>query len=204
MEIESHTKVANRIYFIKKGMGWPNEHQLPIRIRGYSELAMHRIDERTRKKIDTALRRGYRLDQKSAFKRLLLLICEHNPIKPITVGYVGKTRFEVWVPTHDDALDLQKELQAQTVMTEALNGEKINTNSTSSEQGYWEVFVRQWIPAGGKGSSDQPQLKSQMSELRVPIDEWMNHDAPVREEIARWCADDDSAIRIPFDTHQEE
>jgi len=204
MKLESHSAAWHRVYYIKKAMGWPSESNCPIRLRGYSELIMRRIPARVRKKIGSALKRGYRLDQKADFKKLLDFICKYNPAQPIDIGYIGKTRFDVWVPTQDDALDLQKELQAQTVMTEAVEGGKINITATPSDCGYWEVFVRQWLRAGGKGSSNQPQLKAQMSELRVPIDEWMEHDAPVRERIARWCADDHSILRIPFDTHPEE
>ena len=204
MIIEKHGDAWHRCYFIKKEMGWPIEANCPIRLRGYSELIMRRISGRVRKKIDSALKRGYALDQKADFKRLLTFICDYNPIQPITIGYVGKTNFNVWVKTAEDAIDLKKELRAQTVMTEAVNQRLIDRAATPSDHGYYEVYVRQWIEAGGKGSSDQPQLKSQFSELRVAIDEWMEEDAPIRERIARWCDDDNSTIRIPFDTHQEE
>ena len=165
---------------------------------------MCRISGRVRKKIDSALKRGYALDQKADFRRLLKFICDYNPIQPITIGYVGKTNFNVWVATADDALDLKKELRAQTVMTEAVEQRLIDRGTAPNDLGYYEVYVRQWIQAGGKGSSDQPQLKSQFSELRIAIDEWMEIDAPIRERIARWCARDDSIIQVPFDTHQEE
>ena len=204
MIIEKHGDAWHRCYFIKKAMDWPKESDCPIRLRGYSELIMHRIPARVRKKIDSALKRGYALDQKADFKRLLKFICDYNPIQPISIGYVGKTNFNIWVKTAEDATDLKKELRAQTVMTEAVNQRLIDRAATPSDHGYYEVYVRQWIEAGGKGSSDQPQLKSQSSELRVAIDEWMEEDAPIREQIARWCDDDNSIIRIPFDTHQEE
>lgn len=204
MKLESHGEAYHRVYFIKKKMGWPKESEVPIRLRGYSELIMRRIDKRVRKKIDTAIKRGYALDKKQDFARLLKFICDHNPILPISIGYVGKTNMNVFVRTPDDAIDLQKELQAQTVMTESLEQHLIGRQASPSEHGYYEVYVRQWVEAGGKGSPDQPQLKAQFTELRVAIDDWMEHEAPIRERIARWCADGNSVIQVPFDTHQEE
>lgn len=204
MEIEKHGDAWHRVYFIKRAMKWPRESECPIRLRGYSELIMRRIPARVRKKIDSALKRGYRLDEKDDSTRLLRFICDHNPVAPITIGYVGKTNFNVWVATPEEAIDLQKELQAQTVMTESIEQSLINRQATPSKHGYYEVYVRQWIEAGGKGSSNQPQLKSQFSEMRVAIDEWMQIDAPIRERIARWCACDNSIIQVPFDTHQKE
>lgn len=204
MEIEGHREAWHRVYNIKKEMGWPSESNCPIRLRGYSELIMHRIDKRVRKKIDSALKRGYSLDKKQDFARLLKMICDYNPIQPITLGYIGKTNMSVWVKTADEAADLKQELRAQTVMTESMNQHLIDRQATPSHHGYYEVYVRQWIEAGGKGSSEQPQLKPQFTEMRVAIDEWMQHEAALRERIAHWCAQGDSVIQVPFDTHKPE
>ncbi len=202
--IERHTVAYHRVYYIKREMGWPHERNVPIRLRGYSELIMSRIHPRIRKKIDSAIKRGYTLDQKPDFTGLLKFICKYNPIKPIHIGYVGKTRMDIWLPTEDEAHDLCKELKAQVVMTEALEGKEINTNATPSDTGYYEVYVRMWLHAGGKGSEDQPQLKSLVGDFRGAVDEWMARDAPAREQVAHWCAQSNSTLRIPFDTHQKE
>ncbi len=197
MEVEGHSDAWHRVYWILKAMNWPGENACPIRLRGYSELVMSRIDPKTRKKIDSAIKRGYKLDKKGDFTKLLGMICEFNPIEQLKLGYVGKTRMNIYLPTHDDAVDLQRELQAQTVMTEALAGREIRVQGK-------EVFVLQEHKAGGMGSKDQPQLKGCLSALRIAIDEWLTTDAAIRESVAAWCALDESVIRIPFDTHQEE
>jgi hypothetical protein len=184
-----------------KAQNWPGEKTIPIRLRGYSELVMGSIDPKLRKKIAASLKRGYRLDDKDDHSTLLNMICKHNPFKSIRIGYVGKARFLVYVPTYEDAEDLRQELDAQTVMTEAFKGKDIHTHEDT--KGYSQVYFRAQEEAGGKGSKNQPQLKARFTQLRYAIDEWMEKDAAIREQIARWCADDDSCIRIPFDSHRK-
>jgi len=204
-DLEGHGSAWHRCYEIRgAGKGWMQEGVCPIRLRGYSELIMSRIIPKVRKKIDTALKRGYRLDAKKDHVTLLNMICKHNPIQPVMVGYVGKSRFNVWVPNLEDAKDLRQELDAQTVMTEAFKGANICVNAGKSISGYHEVYFRAQEFAGGKGSKNQPQLKARFTEIRFAIDEWMEKDAAVREQVAKWVARDDSVIRIPFDTHKEE
>lgn len=202
--IESHSEAWGRVYYVKKAMDWPHERAVPIRLRGYSELIMRRIDKRVRKKIDTALKRGYKLDKKSNLVHLLRMICTYNPIKAIQLGYVGKTRFDIWMPSRTAALDLREELRAQIVMTEAMKGSKIHVDEKPSKYGNYSVWFREIRKAGGVGSPNQPQLKSCVRELRFIIDECMGQDASIRERIAHWCAQGDSTLRIPFDTHQKE
>lgn len=201
-DLEGHGNAWHRCYEIRgANKGWDSEKSCPIRLRGYSELIMRSIAPKVRKKIDSALKRGYRLDAKKDHVTLLNMICKHNPIKPIRLGYIGKSRFNVWVPSQEDAVDLQKELHAQTVVTEAFKGVDINTYA--SKDGYHEVWYRAVERAGGKGSKDQPQLKARFTHIRCAIDEWMGKDAASREQVAKWAACDDSVIRIPFDTHKE-
>lgn len=205
VKTEGHGSAWNRVYHIRKTYGWGKAGRCPIRLRGYSELVMERIRPKLRKKIDTALKRGYRLDGKDDLVKILDMICSYNPIQAIVIGYVGKTRMSIYLPTRDDADDLKRELEAQVVMTEAFKGAELRVLHSDNPTGYeHEVFLKQWHNAGGKGSRDQPQLKAVTRECRFAIDEWMDKEAAVRERIAHWCAQDDSVIRIPFDTHPEE
>ena len=204
MKIESHSEAWGRVYYVKKAMDWPHERNVPIRLRGYSELIMHRIDKRVRKKIDSALKRGYKLDTRSDLVYLLRMICTYNPIKEIQLGYVGKTRFDIWVPSQADALELREELRALNVMSEAFDCDYLHVDSMPSNWGNYSVWFRQSKRAGGVGSPDQPQLKSIVRDSHGIIDVWMEQGAAVREQVAHWCAQGDSTLRIPFDTHQEE
>lgn len=201
-DLEGHSDAWHRVYTIRKATGWASEDACPIRLRGYSQLIMGRIAPKLRKKIDSALKRGYRLDAKKDHEMLLNMICKHNPIQPIRIGYVGKSRFSVFVLSHEDAIDLQKELLAQTLMTDAFKGRDINIHEVGP--GYYEVWYRARENSGGKGSKNQPQLKARFAHVRYAIDEWMEQDAAVRERIAAWAAGNDSRIMIPFDTHKEE
>lgn len=203
-KLEEHSTAWNRCYNIRKdGRGWTREDVCPIRLRGYSELVMGRIAPKQRKAIDSAFRRGYRLSDKPELKILCNLICAHNPVQPINLGYVGKSNFQVYVPYREHAEELQQELRAVAVMTETFPGDEVQISSVDA-RGYSEVYLRQWIRAGGKGDPDQPQLKASFKHVRPVLDTWMAADAKVRECIARWIAQDDATIRIPFDTHGED
>ena len=199
-ELEWHSAAWHRCYqYRNAGSGWTSESLCPIRLRGYSELVMGLVPPKMRKAIDSALKRGYRLSGKTDFTQVLGIIRTHNPIEKIPIGYIGKSRFNVYV-RREDGQELQQALKGMAVMTETFDGDSVRIQPGPT---YSEVYVREWISAGGKGSSDQPQLKASFTHARQVIDTYMERDAAVRERIARWCANDDCTIRIPFDSHKE-
>lgn len=202
-DLESHGDAWHRCYEIRGMSGWAHEEECPIRLRGYSELIMGRIKAKLRKRIDSALKSGYRLDSKKDHVMLLDMICEFNPIQRIAIGYIGKSKFHVYVP-EVDAQELQETLSGLSVMTETFKGSDIGVSPVPHIAGYTKVYLEQIHYAGGKGSSDQPQLKASFTHARQVIGGYMEKDAAVRECIAAWVADDSNVIRIPFDTHQEE
>lgn len=201
-KVEWHSTAWHRCYeYRRSGSGWVTERLCPIRLRGYSELVMGNVPAKLRKTIDTSLKRGYRLSGKSDLCEVLNIILNHNPIAAIPIGYIGKSKFAVYAHW-DDAKELQQALKGMAVMTETFDGDSVRMRGKMSS-GYREVYVSEWIRAGGKGSSNQPQLKASFTHARQVIDTYMERDAAVREQIARWCANDDCTIRIPFDSHKE-
>jgi len=120
-----------------------------------------------------------------------------QPEQMLPIGYVGKTELTLFLATEDEADDLQKELNANTVMTEAFRGSRIRVRK--GRDGWWLVQVDLYKPRGARGNTKH--MAPCFTQLRVTIDEWMKPDASIREEFARWCAEDNKVIRIPFDSH---
>lgn len=200
-ELEGHSMAWHRCYEYRSTNKWIGEDKCPIRLRGYSELVMARVPPKMRKAIDSALKRGYRLSAKKDFRHVMELILENNPIqKFIPIGYVGKSRFSVKVNA-DVAVEMLDTIKGLSVIDEKFDGSSVRMQQGSP---YCEIYVREWIEAGGKGSKNQPQLKANFSHVRAIIDTYMEKDAAVREQIAHWCAADDCTIRIPFDSHKED
>ena len=199
-ELEWHSAAWHRCYqYRSAGSDWTTERLCPIRLRGYSELIMGRVPPKMRKAIDSALKRGYRLSGKADFTQVLSIILDHNPIEKIPIGYIGKSRFNIYV-RREDGEELQQALKGLSAIDEKFDGDSVRLQPGS---GYSEVYVREWIRAGGQGSSNQPQLKASFTHARAVINTYMEKDAAVRERIARWCASDDCTIRIPFDSQKE-
>ena len=164
---------------------------------------MGRIAPKLRKKIDSSLKRGYRLDGNGDHVKLLHMICTHNPIQRIAIGYIGKSNFNVYVP-EGDGQELLETLSGLAVMTETFKGADLRTSPMQDVVGYSEVYLSQWKSAGGVGDSNQPQLKACFTHARAVIDGYMEKEAAVRERVAAWAASEISVVRIPFDTHQED
>ncbi len=198
--LETHSEAWGRQYEWrrKSKKGWIPDHEAPIRMRGYSELIFGNLDPKLRKKLDSALKRGYRLENSTQLPSLIRMVMNHNPIANVPIGYIGKTDMTIWLPTLHDANDLQSELEAQTVMTEAFDGKNINTMSGKQDWFAVRVLAQR---AGAKGQC--AHLVSTFKEMRPAIDEWMAKEAKVREDIARWAANDATVIRIAFDSHKE-
>ncbi len=204
--LEDHGTAWNRAYYFRKlfkpkkvkgkplGSRYMSDADCPIRLRGYTEVKMGNVDDRLRKKIDTTIRRGYQLENKTQLPRLMRLIEKHNPIAPIKIGYMGKTEFTLYMPTSDEAIDLQKELHAMTVMTDAFEGHKIRL---------YGVRVSCQITARADAKGEAQHLRAAFTELRPAIDSYMALWASEREAIARWCSADDAVIRVPFDSHKD-
>ncbi len=197
---ETHSSAWSRVFgFRKHGKGgaWVSDTGCPIRMRGYTELWLGDLDAKLRKKIDTALRRGYALERNSQLRPVLDMLEKVAPKQMPPIGYVGKTELSLFLATEDEADDFQRELNANTVMTEAFKGSRIVVRS--GRNGWWLIYVDLFKPRGEGGCTKH--MAPCFTELRVTIDEWMKPGASVREEFARWCAEDNRVIKIPFDSH---
>lgn len=200
--LETHSSAWNRAHEIRRRVknGWEHDSDSPIRLRGYTELVMGNIKPKLRKKIDTAIRRGYTLENRTQLPLYLSFIRGHNPIMALPIGYIGKTSMDIYLPNEDDVKELKRELQAQLVMTEAHSKGTSNFSvNAHRHSNYWVLRVSAYAAdAAGKC----PHLVSAFKEMRPAIDEWLSSDAHNREKIARWCANDASTIRVPFDSHR--
>lgn len=208
-QLETHERAWDRVYWFKKlaakrGHSWMKDKDCPIRMRGYSELVFGDLDPKLRKKVDSALKRGYALERRSGLRTILDLVCRYNPIQKFPIGYLGKSEFELYLPTEEAAVDLRQEILALNTMTESFRGKNDRfTVGGRTKYGYTCLSVY-WIAARNVGKHDShPQLRPCFTKMRPAIDEYMAQDAAVREQVARWCNDDDLTIRIPFDSHKE-
>lgn len=200
--LETHSKAWRRQYDWRRSgkHSWMSDKEAPIRMRGYSELQFVNIPPKLRKKLDSALKRGYALENSTQLPILLRIVKHFCPVANVPIGYIGKTEMKLYLPTEEDAIDLQNELRAQTVMTEAFDGGKV----AHAPQWNWRDWHCVHVRAQRKGAKGQSaHLVSTFKEMRPAIDEWMAKEASVREDIARWAADDATVIRIPFDSHKE-
>lgn len=211
-KLETHSTVWHRVHEYRsavKSKGrwqtrWQKDKECPIRMRGYAELEFGNLDDKLRKKLDSALKRGYALENTTQLPHLLMMIEQFNPIQRLAIGYIGKTTFQVYVPTVDEAEDLRRELIATNTMTDSFKGNKVEVGSP--RYGYYSVCM-QWAERKDEDDNSSrvnsaSHLKPCFTKLRPCIDSWLDNDAAVREEIARWCANDNAVIRFPFDSHK--
>lgn len=199
--LETHSSAWSRAYNIRNSAkgGWEGDSACPIRLRGYTELVMGNIDPKLRKKIDTAVRRGYMLESRTQLPMYLSMFRERNPIGNIPIGYIGKTAMTVYLPDEDSAKLLEQELQALLVMTEAIKNKARFNVIAHDYSGYWILNIHAYAKEA-KGRT--AHLLSAFNGMRPVIDEALSPDAHTREKFARWCADDATTIRIPFDSHK--
>ncbi len=176
------------------------DDECPMRMRGYTELVFGNLDAKLRKKIDTALKRGYSLENRTQLPILLAMLQKFCPAGSVPIGYVGKTELRIYIPDLDDAKNMCDELNALSTLTESFKGQCVRRAPGMGCKGY-HCVVAYTLRKGATGQNRH--LVSAFTELRPAIDQWMEKDATVREQVARWCADDSSVIRIPFDSHKE-
>lgn len=201
--LETHSSAWNRMYDYRKRWKthWQQDDECPIRMRGYTELVFGNIDAKLRKKIDTALRRGYTLEDNTQLPVVLGLIIAHCPVANVPIGYVGKTDLRLYVPTMEDAKNMCDELNALSVLTDSFSGNQFRYHPGAGLLGYSYVGARTLRKDAGVGHA--AHLKSAYKEMRPAIDQWLEPEAALREKMARWCADDATVIRIPFDSHRD-
>ncbi len=203
VKLENHSNAWSRMYTFRnsvKGSSWQTDMECPIRMRGYTELVFGNLDKKLRKKVDTALRRGYALENSTQLPILLRMITKFCPIANVPIGYIGKTDLEIYVPCVEDAKNMRDELNALSVLTDSFKGSKITHGYNKRLYGY-ECVTARTLAKGAGGRTGH--LVSAFTSLRPSIDQWMEKDAAIREEVARWAGNVITTIRIPFDSHKD-
>lgn len=201
--MEGHAWAWSRMHSFRnavKGSNWMSDTDCPLRMRGYTELAFVNLDSKLRKKIDSAVKRGYALENRTQLPTMLKMIEDFCPIANVPIGYIGKTDLRLYLSEPTKAQDMCDELNALSTLTESFKGNKMRLLSSWNKHGYHCVMANTMR----KGATGQAaHLRSAFKEMRPTIDEFMEEDAAIREQIARWCADDSTVIRVPFDSHMK-
>jgi len=202
--LETHSRAWSRNHSFRsavKGSNWMPDDECPMRMRGYTELVFGNLNPKLRKKIDTALKRGYALENRTQLPIMLAFITKFCPVGNVPIGYVGKTDLRIYVPDLEDAKNMCDELNALSVLTDSFKGKQMKRAPGMSMMGYFCVVAR--TLAKDAPHTRTGHLVSAFTDLRPAVDQWMARDAAAREAMARWCADNASTIRVPFDSHKE-
>lgn len=168
----------------KKKKGWFDDHELPIRLRGYSEVQMKELTKKERKAIDSSLRRGYTLSQSPMWGEVLNVLLKSQDF---ALGYMGKTRASLWFPNQAARDDCMKHAEAQLVMTERFSANNLYV------RGAHTIIIN-------VSCNWDETLKAHLSELRTVVDEHMALWKEPRIAFADRLLPDDAVVRVPFDT----
>lgn len=180
-----------RIYK-KQPSGQYSDHEIPVRLRGYSELRMGDLTKRERKAIDTSIRRGYSLSESPRWMECLRFI-----IRSVdwNLGYLGKTRGTLWFPSNEARDDCLQHMEAQLVMTEKFSARDLYT--------YGDNKLRIQVSGASGYNYDADHLKAHLTELRTVADEHMDAWVTQRVTLADRLLPDDAIVRVPYDTKKE-
>ena len=186
--IEAGTSAWNRwVQAHKRMKGWPNDSDIPIRLRGYSEVTMKDLSTKERKAIDSALRRGYTLSRSPMWGQVLNVILRSVDW---SIGYMGKSKANLWFPDADARDACLQHMEAQLVMTEKF---KANDLHARGAHGIAINVYTAW----------DETLKAHFTELRQVVDEHMDEWVTQRVTLADRLLPDDAVVRVPFDTYKE-
>ena len=178
----------------KQPQGQGQDHLVPLRLRGYSEIVMGDLSAKERKAIDSTLRRGYSLSRSPRWMVLMRLILR---TVDWSIGYLGKTQGTLWFPNTEDRDKCLNHMEAQLVMTERFSADALR------EYGDDKILVK--VDTGyNYTANEQKQLKAHFTELRLVADEYMAMWAAPREQLANSLLSDDAVVRVPFDTKEIE
>lgn len=172
----------------KRSKGHTEDKDVPIRMRGYGEVAMGNLTPKERKEIDSALRRGYSL---SINNRTRVVIDFITRSVDFAIGYLGKSKGSLWFPDADMRDRCLKLMEAQLVMTRKFTAAGLRARGPRG------IYIQ--VPTG----RGQSTCKAYLTELRLIVDEFMAEWAAEREQFANRLLSDDAVVRVPFDSHKE-
>lgn len=190
---------------------WRTQKSCPVRMVGIAELRTGDIPDKWRKRMDTAIRRGYALENRTVLPTFLDIFC--NSVTPvIPIGYVGKQDGSVWI-SDDDYEDAKKAVVSWYMMT----GEAVEAHLQTRKSDYVQSYIHgrthaapgelirfdAEFPAPSQGGDEAPHLRSASKGFRKAMEPYLAKWAREREKLADALQRDDYTVRIPFDSHIE-
>ncbi len=183
--------------------GWGAGDKHPFVMRGETELHTSMIPDRQYNKMLNSITRGYLQEHNTMIPSVVKMAMLATPFQRFPMGYLGKTRFTLYMPSQQKAFDLKKELLALNTMVDAIRPKSISV-AGSSNWGFYGVecyeYVSSWDNRGAsRYGSPTHQLKPLFTQLRTIINEQMKRWLPLREPFVEWLRER-PVITIPFDS----
>lgn len=184
--------------------GWGDGSKHPFVMHGESELHTSMIKSRTYNKMLNGITKGYLQEFHTMMPLVVKAAMLASPFKRFPVGYLGKTRFTLWMPDEAAAKNLRREILALNTMVDAVKGKSIIV-SGATKWGFHAVdchqYVSSWDYSSGSRNYAGPtqQLKPLFNQLRTVIDANMKTWLAMREPFVEWLTDR-PLIAIPFDS----
>ena len=189
MAAETLSRAWNRYVSV-----WKHTHKkkrgdsnLVVKVRGYTELAMTDIPRGERKQMHSAVVRGYRLANNRAADFLGLCLSHED----YHIGYIGKTRGQLWLPDTASRDACKTHIEALSVMTDKFN-------ASTALRCYSDNTIDIYIYASSYNSG---HLKGLLTETRLVVDEHMDKWKERRMQLADKIMDDSWVCRVPYETN---
>lgn len=189
---------------------WTLQRECPVRMVGMAQIRTGDIPDKWRKRMDSAIRRGYALENRTVLP-ILLEIFAHLRDPCIPIGYIGKQQGYVWIH-EDDFADAEKEIVAWYMMTDEVNDNHVRI--VKSVRSIPHCFLGDGTPvvgglklmtgsfmASGTSGMSEPQLKHAAKGFRKGVDTYLAKWAKEREALADELQDDNYTVVMPFDSY---
>lgn len=193
---------------------WHRQEEAPMRVVGVFQMRTGDIPDRWRKRMDSAIRRGYMLENRTILPELVSLFAS-TADTPVPIGYVGKQDGGVYL-LEDDVGAAWDSVVSWYMMTGEAREENVRRHNSSAYVWCGGHHVDVALSHGmdalglvkfgasfyvGNDGSEAPQLKHAAKGFRKAVDPYLEHWAEPRNALADALQDDDYIVRIPFDSH---
>jgi len=207
--------VWNQLYRRAPNRLFNAEGDVPIRVQGFATLTMKDIPENYRKRMDSAIRRGYLLESNTPTPALLELALAGMEDPP-PIGYVGKQSGYIWLDSVEEAEEAFKTVISMNMLIDEVADQnlrhRIEAHGGVLTECWFQDHFRESVREAKAGmvllrveaylddGSAAPQLKHAAKGIRKGFDEALKAWANRREKAAKVIADDDYTVAIPFDS----